>query len=364
MADDINNATATPVSFAKKEGTPIWPKEGLLIEAELIKKGARHVYFDLGKFGTGVVYGVELLNAKTVIRKLEPGARIPVKIVAIDGEDGYVELSLTEAGKHKLWTRAKELQEAGDVVAAKAVGANSGGLMMAIEGLDLKAFLPVSQLSNEHYPKDAEGDRGKIMEQLKKFVGQDLPVKIIDTNSRTNKLIVSERETFGENMKELLQKYEVGQVVQGVVSGIADFGVFVKFADNPDIEGMIHISELAHRIIGNPKEIVSLNDSVQVKIVDIKNGKVFLSLKALQSDPWEQAAAHCAEGQDVSGEVYKLNPFGVLVNLDDGLQGLIHISEFGDAETMKKELEPGTRHMFVISSVKPEEHRIVLKLKK
>src|SRR6185437_9229356 len=154
---------------------------------------------------------------------------------------------------------------------------------------DLKAFLPVSQLSLEHYPKVPDGDRTKIAEELKKFAGTEMNVKIIDANPRTNKVIVSEREVLSANVKELLTAYTVGQVVDCVVSGAADFGVFVRFTDNPQIEGMIHISELDYKLIDNPKELVKVNDPLKAKIIDIKEGRVFLSLKALKEDPWQKA---------------------------------------------------------------------------
>lgn len=336
-------------------------REGDVVEVALLRKNPRQAYFDLGRFGTGIVYGVELLNAKEIVKPLKAGDKIPAKIIALDGETGYVELSLSEAGKQKLWQQVQDLQESGEIVKIKIAGANAGGLTGNLH--DLKAFLPVSQLSNEHYPKTAEGDRNKIIEELKKFIGEELSVKVININPRNNKLIVSERETLSANIKELLSQYTVGQTVDGLVSGIADFGIFVRFVDNPQIEGLIHISEIDHRIIDNPKEVVKLNETVKVKIIDIREGRVFLSLKALKNDPWEKIGDYKA-GQELGGRVYKFNPFGATVDLDGGLQGMIHISEFGGLEEMKKEISLGGNYTFVIENIKPEEKRIALKLKK
>lgn len=341
-----------------------WPKEGNVVEATLIKKLARAAYFDLGHFGTGIVFGAEFINAREILKNLEPGAKIPAKIVALDGEDGSIELSLAEAGKQKLWQEIKELAEAGEVIKVKISGANAGGLTALIGGeTELKAFLPVSQLSVEHYPRVGE-DRQKINEALQKFIGQELGVKIIDVNPRNKKIILSEREVLSENLKEELTKYKPGQMVEGVVSGIADFGVFVRFVDNPQIEGMIHISELAHRLIDNPKELVKVGGQLKVKIVEIKEGRVYLSLKALEEDPWQKANELYKAGAEVSGKVYKLNPFGAVVSLEGGLQGLIHISEFGGQEEMKAALDPEKTHKFLIDAVRPEEKRIILKIKR
>lgn len=343
--------------------TADWPKEGSVVEVTLMKKMPRKAYFDMGRFGTGIVFGVETTNAREILRNLNVGDKLHAKIVALDGEEGSIELSLSEAGKQKLWQQAKELAEAGEVVKAKIVGANAGGLMTTVSE-ELKAFLPVSQLSLEHYPKVPDGDRTKIAEELKKFVGEELSVKIIDVNPRTNKIIVSEREVLSANVKEMLAAYTVGQVIDCTVSGAADFGIFVRFTDNPQIEGMIHISELDYKLIDNPKELVKINDQLKAQIVDIKEGRVFLSLKALKEDPWAKLGDKWKAGETVQGRVYKFNPFGAIVALEGDLQGVVHISEFGGADEMKKALTVGETYPFVIDSVKTEEKRIMLKVKK
>ena len=347
--------------------TAEWPKEGSVVEVMLLKKMPRKAYFDMGRFGTGIVFGMELQNAKEALRHLESGAKLHAKIVVLDGEEGRTELSLSEAGKQKLWQQAKELAEAGEVVKAKIIGANAGGLMASVIGSgsdDLKAFLPVSQLSLEHYPKVPDGDRVKIAEELKKFVGQELNAKIIDVNQRTNKIIISEREVLSANVKELLNAYSIGQDINCIVSGVADFGVFVRFVENPDIEGMIHISELDHKLVDNPKELVKMNDELKARIIDIKEGRVFLSLKALKTDPWLTIGDRFKTGDTVQGRVYKFNPFGAVIALDDNFQGLVHISEFGGQDEMKKAIVIGQTYPFVIDAVRPEEKRIVLKVKR
>lgn len=338
------------------------PREGDVIETELIKKTSREAYFDVGSFGTGILYGLEFLNAKNIIRNLKVGDRIPAKITSLDNSSDYVELSLSEAEKQQVWSQIKELQESGEIIKAKVVSMNSGGLTLNL--LSLKAFLPISQLSSDHQPKVADGDRDKLLEELKKLIGEELNVKIIDLNPRSNKLIVSEREGVGINVKELLAEYQIGQEVDGLISGIADFGVFVRFIDNPGLEGMVHISELDHRLVDNPKEIVKLNDTVRVKIIDIKNNRVFLSLKALKTDPWERVAERYEVGQEVKGFVYKFNPFGAVINLDGQIQGMIHISKFGGLEEMKKELLPDQEYRFIVESLNPGEKRLTLNIEK
>ncbi|RME57058.1 30S ribosomal protein S1 [Candidatus Parcubacteria bacterium] len=335
-------------------------QENDIVEAVLLKKEPRRVFFAIGNLGTGIVYGIEMQNAKDLLKSLKPGDTVHAKVVCIENDEGYVELSLSEADKQRLWQQAKELQESGEIVKAKIIGSSSGGLIANV--LDLKAFLPVSRLSSEHYPVVEQGDRQKIAEALKEFVGQELNVKIIDVNPRSKKLIISERETLMPNLKELLEHYEVGQDVDVMVSGIADFGVFVKFVDNPSIEGLVHVSEVDHRLITNPKESVKLNEVRKAKIIDIRNGKVFLSFKALMEDPWEKAAEYFKDGDEVEGVVYKFNPFGAVIDLPHDLQGIIHVSEFGSVDEMKQRLSLGTTYRFVVKALKPEERRLLLSL--
>lgn len=328
----------------------------------MIKKADRGVYFDLGIFGTGVVYGAELANAHGIVKNLNPGDSISAKVIDFENEDGYIELSLSEAGKQKVWQEIKQLKEKGEILSVKVVGANAGGVLAIVN--EIKAFLPVSQLTTEHYPRVVDGDRAKILDELRKLVGQELKVKILDFNPKINKLIISERETVSQNIKELLNNYKIGDVVDGIISGVADFGAFVRFTDNSQIEGLIHISELGHRLIENPKDVVKVDDAVKAKIIEIKDGRVTLSLKALRADPWEKAEEKYKAGDEVQGLVARFNPFGAFVNLDGDIQGLIHVSEFGSIEEMKKQIEEGKSYAFKIEAVRPQEKRIVLKMKK
>ena len=338
-------------------------KVGDLVDAEFIEGGAKKAFFDLKKHGTGIVYGVEYMNAQDVLKNLKAGDKIVAKVVDPENDKGYVELSLSEADKQKSWQIIKELAESGEITTVKIIGANAGGLLAEIN--ELKAFLPVSQLSTDHYPKVDDGNRAKISEELRKLVGQELSVKVMDFNPRTNKLILSERELAATtNTKKLLDSYKVGDVVDGIVSGVTDFGVFIKFANDPDLEGLIHISELAHGLIENPKELVKINDVLQVKIVEIKDGRVSLSLKALKENPWDKVSEKYKTGETVSGTVSRFNPFGAFVALDTDIQGLIHVSQFGGVEEMKKQLELGKTYSFEVELVKPQEKRIILKMKK
>ncbi len=337
-------------------------KRGDIIEAKLMKREPRVCFFDLGKFGVGIIYGLEFLNAKNVLKDVQIGDPMPTKIVEPENENGYVELSLIGASQQKVWHELKELQEIGEPLEAKIMDANTGGLISEIK--NIKAFLPVSQLLSSHYPRVENADKNKILQELQKLIGQTFSVKIIDVNQKANKLIISEKEASNTASQEALKKYKVGDIIEGTISGIAEFGAFFRFTDNPDLEGLIHISELSHKLIENPKDIIKINDIIKAKIVEIKDGRVSLSLKALQPNPWDQVKEKYKEGQEAMGTVYSFNPFGAIINLDLDIQGLIHITEFGSLEEMEKALELKKSYPFILASVKPEEKRILLKLKK
>ena len=337
-------------------------KVGDLVDGTVIEKGSRALLVDLGRHGTGVVYRGELQNARELVKTLEIGSAIHAKIIEIDNDEGFIELSLSEAGKQKAWGEVDDIRGKDEAFTVKITGFNKGGLIASVKGIP--AFLPVSQLSGEHYPKVASGERAEIGSALQKLVGTELLVKVIDSNPRAGKLIISEKEATEISSRELVKNYTVGQVIDGVVSGVADFGAFVKFVDNPSVEGLIHVSELDYRIVENPKDVVKVDDVIKAKIVDIKDGKISLSLKALKTDPWLTVANKYAEGQEVSGKVYMFNPFGAIINLDETYQGYIHVTEFGGAEEMKKHLAIGKEYAFVVESLKPQERKIALKLKK
>lgn len=337
-------------------------KERDNVQVSLLAVEDNKAYFDIKERGTGIVYGIEFLNARDIIRKLAKGGTTTATIVDPENADGYVELSLVEAVEQRNWEEVKSLKDSDQPLTVKIKAANSGGLLTALNGI--KAFIPVSQLSAEHYPHVDDGDKRKIFEALQEFVGKELIIKVLDFNAKNEKLILSEKEVTDEGVKKSLSKYEVGNIVDVVVSGVADFGVFVRFINDPQVEGLVHISEIDHKLIESPKEVVAVDDALKAKIIEIKDGRVSLSLKALKPNPWDTATEHFAEGQDVKGTVAKYNPFGALIALGYDLQGLIHISEFESQEAMREALKEGTEYSFTITQFKPEEKRIILKLKK
>ena len=340
--------------------TPL--KEGDAVNVELLALEGQRAYFDIKGRGTGIVIGREFVNAKDIIKSLAKNQETTATVVTAENEEGFIELSLVKALRQQNWQDVKALKDSGAAVEVKITAANTGGLLAELHGI--KAFIPVSQLSAQNYPHVEDGDKNKIYDELKKFVGQNLEVRVLDFNPKADKLILSEREVTDEGVRKSLEKYGLGDTVDVVVSGVADFGVFVKLLDDPTIEGLVHISEIDHKLIDAPKEVVKVGDSMKAKIIEIKEGRISLSFKALKPNPWDDADKYFAQDQEITGTVAKYNPFGALVALGHDLQGLIHISEFESQEKMKEQLVLGKDYSFVISLFKPAEKRIILKLKK
>lgn len=336
------------------------PKVGEIVEGRIIGKGRSSVFLDLGPLGTGIIYGKEFQETKNSLKGLKIGDSIFVKIVYLENEEGYIELSASQARQELSWEVLQQKKEKDETLKVKILGANKGGLLTEISGIS--AFLPVSQLSPEHYPRVGGGDSSKILRELQKFIGKELEVKILDVFQKEGKLILSEKAKEIEKIKEVLKAYKVGNTIEGEISGIVDFGAFLLFGKG--LEGLIHISEFDWAIVQDPSEIVKVGQKIRAKIIEISDNKVFLSLKALKRDPWKNIEEKYKKGDKVSGKVTKFNPFGAFVRISPKIQGLIHISEFGTKSKMEEVLEIDKKYDFQILSIDPKEHRMSLKLVK
>jgi len=330
---------------------------GSTIEGKVVARDRSSLYIDLGINGTGIIFGREFYAAKNIIKTLQPGDKVFAKIVELENDEGYKELSLKDATKEISWQRLKDLRDSGEIINVKITGVNKGGLLASLEGV--QAFLPVSQLAPENYPRVADADKQKILKELQKFIGKTMEVKVLDLLASENKLILSEKAKSEEKMKEILKDFKKGDTVEGEITGIADFGAFIKFGE---IEGLIHISELDWQLVENPAEVVKVGEIVKVKIIDINNNQVFLSLKALKENPWEKIEKEFKKGDVIKGKVTKFSAFGAFVEIAPKIRGLCHISEFASKEEMEKLLELEKEYDFQVLLIEPKEHRMSLKL--
>lgn len=336
------------------------PKVSDTLEGTVIGKGKTEVHFDLGGILTGVVRGRELLDELDTFEKLQIGDKIQVSVLEIENENGEVELSIRRAGRERAWTDIRDMKENSTDVEIKILEANKGGLIAELNGI--QGFLPVSQLSAEHYPRVEDGDKQLILDKLSAFVGQNLKVKVLDVDKKEEKLIFSEKQAEAEEKKEIVDKLKIGQKVSGKVSGIVDFGAFVQF---DGLEGLVHISEMAWQRIDNPADIVKVGDEVECEIIAIENGRISLSMKRLKEDPWVKAASNYKVGQVVKGKVTKVTVYGAFVQLDDAIHGLVHVSELSSKPFNEptEVLKTGDEKEFQILSIEPKDHRLGLSLK-
>jgi small subunit ribosomal protein S1 len=339
------------------QATPTPPAIDDVVEGPVIALGRARVFVDLHPFGTGIIYGREYLSAREVLKNTNIGDLITAKIVGHDNAEGYIELSLREARQALIWNEAETGLQKKTVYELPVADANKGGLIINWNGL--QGFLPASQLAPAHYPRVPDGDKDKIFGELKKLVGTRLEVLIIAASPKEQKLIFSEKGAGSSERSSLVEKYRIGDALDGVVTGATDFGVFVKLEDG--LEGLVHISEMDWALVENPKTRYKVGDPVKVKVIEIKDDKISLSIKALKDDPWKAAAAKYKKDQTVNAVIIKYNKHGALASIEEGVAGLVHISEFKDEAELRAKLELGKVYPFAITLFEPKERRMTLK---
>lgn len=345
----------------EKSGVDV-PQVGDIVKGMVINASKSEVVLDIDGVLIGVVRGPELYFEVEEYSNLKSGDEIEAAVIDVENETGRLELSFRQVGQEKAWDKLRSAYRDKEPVKVHIVDANKGGLMARFG--QINGFLPVSQLAPENYPRISGGDKSKILEKLKTYVGQVFEVSVITLNEEENKIIFSEKDIWNKLQKPALDRYKVGMVVEGKITAITNFGVFLSFDEG--MEGLIHISEIAWQRIDSPHEIFKVGDQVKAEIVTIDNSKVFLSSKKLQKDPWQEASVKYSAGQTVSGEIVKINPFGLFVKVDEEIHGLAHISQLNISlkEKITDLFKAGEVRDFEVVSISPEEHRLGLKLAK
>jgi small subunit ribosomal protein S1 len=332
------------------------PEIDSLVEGPVILIEKSSVYVDLAPFGIGIIYGREFINAKDVINKINLGDIIKAKIVETENENGYTELSLKEARQALAWSEAEKAIRAKTILNLEVKDANKGGLILEWQGI--QGFLPASQLKADHYPRVLDSDKDKILKELKKLVGEHISVMIISTLPKEGKLIFSEKDNNPEEKKEILSKYNIGDNLDCTVAGIVDFGIFLKLEDG--LEGLVHISELDWGLVEDPRNIFKVGDKVKAKVIEIKDGKISLSVKALKENPWKEFEGKLKKGDIIKGVVIKYNKHGALVSIKEGVAGLVHNSTFASEAVLRAKLELGKNYNFQITLFEPKDQKMTL----
>ncbi len=267
-----------PLRKTKSEILPP-PKKGEILEGTVVSIERNSLFLDLGARGIGIIYGAEFYKAKEILKDLKPGDKISAKLTNLENENGYRELSVIDASKEFIWKELQEIKEKDEQIEVKIKKVNKGGLMTDIK--NMPAFLPVSHLTPEHYPKIQDGDITKIAKALQQFIGQTLKVKIIDLDPKKEKIILSEKLGAVKKEEESLKEYKVGDIVEGKVTGITNFGAFIKLDKN--IEGLLYPSEVSSSQSKEDEKkienILKIGQKVKVKIIKIADNQIYLSLK-------------------------------------------------------------------------------------
>lgn len=343
------------------------PKEGDLVEGTVVEIKRGEIYVDIDGLFTGLVRGREI-GEGAGSANFKMGDKVLATVLEQENEKGLLELSFKSAGHQKAWQEAMDLKKSGEVVEVKIVDVNKGGLIIQLN--NLQGFLPVSQLSAENYPRVEGGNKAKILEKLRTFLNKKIKVKVTDAEEQEDKLIVSEKDVFAAERKEVLNQFAIGDVVEGKITSLVDFGAFIEFykPENPalKLEGLVHISELAWQRIDHPKNLFKVGEEIKAQILSIENDRVALSIKRLMEDPWKKAVEKFHVGDKVQGKVTKTDKFGAFAELEGNILGLAHISELADKEVENPEevVKIGETYEFTIVSLEPEEHRLGLSLKK
>lgn len=337
-----------------------YPNVGDTVKGTVISIDKNEVRIDVQNLTTAIVRGRELFNESREYADLKLGDTVEGTVIDLENENGEMELSFRIAGMQRVWDNMRKWMSQGITLKAKVISANKGGLMMVVGALS--GFMPVSQLNPDHYPRVTGGDKNRILEKLLEIVGQELEVKVIDVDEKEEKLIVSEKAVWEDAQKAVLEAYKVGDIVDGEVSAITSFGVFIKFGEG--LEGLVHISEIAWQRIDHPKDLLKVGDKIRAQIIQLDHSKIYLSVKRLVDDPWKKVKDKYKVGETVKGKILKVEPFGLMVGLDKEIHGLAHISELSDEPiaNINDKFKVGQETDFVVVSLEPAEHRLGLRI--
>jgi small subunit ribosomal protein S1 len=344
-------------------------KHGDVVEGTVVRIDRDEILVDIGAKSEGVVSNRELYGRHAESApQLTVGDVVLVYVLQPESQEGHAVLSLRRAGLERKWRAMQEQFEAGTIIDAPVIDHNKGGLIV---DCGIRGFVPISQIVD--FPRRPQNDQPRdaaqeIAEKLQPYVGRKLRLKILEVNRKANRLILSEKvalyEERREKRDELFSSLQIGQKVSGTVRSIAPFGVFI---DLGGIDGLVHKSELSWNKVNNPEAGYKVGDTVDAEVIDINHerGRISLSIRKLQPDPWHSTVADFKVGDVIDGTVTKLVNFGAFVRVRDGLEGLIHISELSHQRVAHPGdvVREGQTLKLKIISLDSERHRLGLSLK-
>lgn len=361
MAKSKTSSSKTPVPqtmeelLAQTSYTLKGVKKGDVVEGKITRVSRSEITIDIGGKTEGVVIDRELETYRDMLMGLKVGDTVVAQVIVAENDRGQSVLSLRRSIFEKRWTKLVELKEKGEIVEVTLKEPVRGGVLVDYGGL--RGYIPQSQLD------------GGTAKQLDKVVSKRIKAKIVEVDQETNRLVFSQRAvTEGENLekqKEVLSALTIGDTVQATITGVVPFGAFAKLKVTKDkkeheIEGLIHISEIAWEKVEDMNQYLKIGDTVKVKVIgiDAATGKLTLSLKQLLPDPWEHVLDMFEKDSSVKGTVSRVSPYGIFVTLSPGIEGLIHISKVSPGEEPKA----GQEITCIIEDIKPDQRKVSLSM--
>lgn len=338
-------------------------KYGDVLEGTIMHVDRDEILVDIGSKAEGIVPSKEYSSLTSEEKEeLQVGDTLLVFVVQAENNEGHPVVSIDRAKQEKSWRKLQEIHEANDVIEAEVVNYNKGGLLVNLDGV--RGFVPASQVSEIR-----GGDESSKQADMARLIGTKLPLKVIEINRHRNRLILSERQAVQERrdaMKEsLIQELTEGEVRTGRVSSICDFGAFV---DIGGADGLVHLSELSWSRVRHPNELLKIGQEVQVYVLGINptEKKIALSIKRTQAEPWSRVENSYEVGQLVRGTVTQLANFGAFARIEDGIEGLIHVSELADERIQhpKQVVNEGQDLILRIIRIDPQRRRMGLSLRR
>ncbi len=347
-------------------------QKGQIIEGIVLEVKGGEILVDVNARAEGVISGKEMkLDGKKINKKT--GDKVLVYVMSPENEEGQVQLSVRRTGTAIKWHDLEQAKEKEESIDVKVIEANTGGVIVEItEGL--RGFIPSSQLKNSRiYASSSfnnKNEASKILQtKLAELIGETLKVKVMEIDKEKNKVILSEKSVYSDTdlnqRRSTLSNLKVGDILEGTITGIAPFGLFVNAQG---LEGLVHLSEISWDKVSNPADFYKIDDKVKVQVIGLQdNGKrVAYSIKRLQNDPWKDIVNKYKIGQIVEGEVKSIADYGAFVRIEDGLNGLIHISELSNklVKDPSQVVQVGEKIKVMIISISNDDRHLGLSLKR
>ncbi len=336
-----------------------YPKQGEVISGTIVKIEKKNILVNVNNQFTGLVVSKEVGNTID-LNELQAGQSIDVMVLGDSVERGLLILSLKRANQIKNLSNLTKYNETSEIITVRPTEANKWGLLVDIDGL--KGFIPVSQLTPIHYPRVEGADPEKILAHLDGLVGEPFKVRVINVDEAGKKIIFSEKAAIEENREKALTNLKEGDVVEGTVSGILSYGLFVTF---DWLEGLVHVSEIDWGHVTDPSKFAKVWMKVKVKVIGLDSEKISLSIKRLKENPWDVLAKKYKLNDSITAPISRISKFGAFMDLEGGIQGLIHLSEIshGVVKDIRDHVKVGEEVTAKIINFEPEKKRIGLSLK-